>query len=230
VGYKGNQSLGYQVRSVGTNGQNPWPCLENCTQPVLGPLSPTSLLRRKVRQKENKLHLDVKLPLGGWLGSSTISLAGRAEWRARKLSAAPGRDRLRKPTVPYNAAALYLQHCGRVHTHPAIDPTTLQNWSGHRHAVDGRSTASNGLRRHLDRGRRLAGQLCRINGVEADVIPNLTLVLAGRFEHYARSGRPRSGKFQARFKATEGGVWLALRSTVRHRMPCATPGSRTSRP
>src|SRR5258707_9043659 len=57
--------------------------------------------------------------------------------------------------------------------------------------------------------------------VEADVIPNLTMGLAGRFEHYASFGSTTLGKFQVRFKATD---WLALRSTVSPGFHAPTPG------
>src|SRR4029077_12954519 len=57
--------------------------------------------------------------------------------------------------------------------------------------------------------------------VEADVIPNLTMGLAGRFEHYASFGSTTLGKFQGRYKATD---WLALRSTISTGFHAPTPG------
>src|SRR4030081_852366 len=56
---------------------------------------------------------------------------------------------------------------------------------------------------------------------EADVIPNLTVGIAGRFEHYASFGNTTLGKFQVRYKATD---WLALRGTISTGFHAPPPG------
>ena len=57
--------------------------------------------------------------------------------------------------------------------------------------------------------------------LEADVLRNLTLGVAGRWEHYASFGSTSLGKFQARFKATD---WLALRGTASTGFHAPSPG------
>jgi iron complex outermembrane receptor protein len=97
---------------------------------------------------------------------------------------------------------------------PALDAKGKQ-------IVATQSTASNGyggISSSVDASQvSYAGYL----DVEADVIPNLTLGLAGRFEHYASFGSTTLGKFQVRYKATD---WLALRSTLSTGFHAPTPG------
>jgi iron complex outermembrane receptor protein len=57
--------------------------------------------------------------------------------------------------------------------------------------------------------------------VEADVVRDLTLGIAGRWEHYASFGNTTLGKFQVRYKALD---WLALRSTISTGFHAPTPG------
>ncbi len=57
--------------------------------------------------------------------------------------------------------------------------------------------------------------------LEADVLKNLTLGIAGRYEDYASFGSTTLGKFQVRFKATD---WLSLRGTASTGFHAPTPG------
>jgi len=158
VGYKGTNRWGINYDLSGHNGPElPGRVLENFTQPVLGPAVSDQLLRRQVRAKENNFNLDVNYPWAvGWL-SSPISLAAGLEWRDENYQQLLG-DQASYAAGPYASQRLYTCSIAGVCTRTlALDPTTLK-------LVPVTATQSDGvqrLRRHLDRGRRLAGQLCR---------------------------------------------------------------------
>ncbi|HWS62570.1 MAG TPA: TonB-dependent receptor [Steroidobacteraceae bacterium] len=218
VGYKGTNRWGINYDLSGTTAQNSLAVsLKTSLNPSLGPLSPTSFYDGKFVQKENNFNLDVNYPWAvGWL-SSPISLAAGLEWRDENYQQLLG-DQASYAAGPYASQRLYTCSIAGVCTRTlALDPTTLKLVP----VTATQSTASNGyggISTAVDASQvSYAGYL----DVEADVIPNLTLGLAGRFEHYASFGSTTLGKFQARFKATD---WLALRSTVSTGFHAPTPG------
>jgi iron complex outermembrane receptor protein len=185
--------------------------LKTSLNPSLGPLSPTSFYDGKFVQKENNFNLDLNYP---WMVAglaSPISLAGGFEWRNENYQQLLG-DAASYAAGPYASQPLY--HCVASACSPALDAT------GHQ-IVATQSTASNGyggISAPVDASQvSYAGYL----DVEADVIRNLTLGLAGRFEHYASFGNTTLGKFQARWKVVD---WLALRGTASTGFHAPTPG------
>ena len=221
VGYKGITGLGHQLRPVGHDGRKThWRVsLKTSINPSLGPQSPTSFYDGKFVQKENNFNRRPEL-----------SLDGRRDWRARSRSraASSGATRTisscwvtrppmrpgRMPTQPlYNCVARSCTPRSGCHGPPdnrhAVD--RVQRLWRHRRPVDASQVSYAG---YLD--------------LEADVLKNLTLGLAGRHEHYASFGYTTLGKFQARWKVTR------LAGLARHRRAPASmrprPASRTSRP
>src|SRR5882724_3989538 len=212
VGYKGTNRWGINYDLSGTTAQNSLAVsLKTSLNPSLGPLSPTSFYDGKFVQKENNFNLDLNYPWAvAWL-ASPISLAGGLEWRDENYQQLLG-DQASYASGPYASQPLYT--CAAGACTPALDATGKQISAS-------QSTASNGyggISAAVDASQvSYAGYL----DVEADVIPNLTMGLAGRFEHYPSFGNTTHGKFQVRYKATD---WLALRSTLSTGFHAPTPG------
>jgi iron complex outermembrane receptor protein len=212
VGYKGTNRWGINYDVSGTTAQNSLALsLKTSLNPSLGPLSPTSFYDGKFIQKENNFNLDLSYP---WVVpglASPISVAGGLEWRDENYQQLLG-DQASYAAGPYASQPLY--NCVGGACTPALDAKGAQ-------ITASQSTASNGyggISTPVDASEvSYAGYL----DVEADVIRNLTLGLAGRFEHYASFGNTTLGKFQVRYKPLD---WLALRSTVSTGFHAPTPG------
>jgi iron complex outermembrane receptor protein len=212
VGYKGTNRWGINYDVSGTTAQNSLALsLKTSLNPSLGPLSPTSFYDGKFIQKENNFNLDLNYP---WVVpglASPISIAGGLEWRDENYQQLLG-DQASYAAGPYASQPLY--NCAGGACTPALDAKGVQ-------ITASQSTASNGyggISTPVDASQvSYAGYL----DVEADVVRNLTLGLAGRFEHYASFGNTTLGKFQVRYKALD---WLALRSTISTGFHAPTPG------
>src|SRR6266849_5665787 len=217
VGYKGTNRWGIAYDISGTTAQNSLAVsLKNSINPSLGPLSPTSFYDGKFIQKENNFNLDLSYPWAvSWL-ASPISLAGGLEWRDENYQQLLG-DQASYAAGPYTSQPLYTCSIAGVCTR-VLAPDAKGNLVP---VTASQSTASNGyggISAAVDASQvSYAGYL----DVEADVIPNLTMGLAGRFEHYPSFGNTTLGKFQVRYKATD---WLALRSTLSTGFHAPTPG------
>jgi iron complex outermembrane receptor protein len=212
VGYKGTNRWGIKYDVSGTTAQNSLALsLKTSINPSLGPLSPTSFYDGKFIQKENNFNLDLSYPWEVPGLASPISVAGGLEWRDENYQQLLG-DAASYAAGPYSSQPLY--NCAGGACTPALDGT------GHQ-IVASQSTASNGyggISTPVDASQvSYAGYL----DLEADVVRNLTLGLAGRFEHYASFGNTTLGKFQVRYKALD---WLALRSTISTGFHAPTPG------
>jgi iron complex outermembrane receptor protein len=212
VGYKGTNRWGINYDVSGTTAQNSLALsLKTSLNPSLGPLSPTSFYDGKFVQKENNFNLDLSYP---WVVpglASPISVAGGLEWRDENYQQLLG-DQASYAAGPYASQPLY--NCAGGACTPALNAKGVQ-------ITASQSTASNGyggISTPVDASEvSYAGYL----DVEADVIRNLTLGIAGRFEHYASFGNTTLGKFQVRYKPLD---WLALRSTVSTGFHAPTPG------
>jgi iron complex outermembrane receptor protein len=212
VGYKGTNRWGINYDVSGTTAQNSLAVsLKTTLNPSLGPLSPTSFYDGKFVQKENNFNIDVNYPWAvGWL-SSPISLAGGLEWRDENYQQLLG-DQASYAAGPYTSQPLY--NCVAGACTAALDAKGKP-------IIATQSTASNGYGGISSAVDASEVSYAAYLDVEADVLPNLTAGLAGRFEHYAAFGSTTLGKFQVRFKATD---WLALRSTVSTGFHAPTPG------
>jgi iron complex outermembrane recepter protein len=212
LGYKGTNRWGINYDISGTTAQNSVALsLRTSINPSLGPQSPTSFYDGKFIQKENNFNLDLSYP---WVVpglASPISIAGGFEWRDENYQQLLG-DAASYASGPYASQPLY--NCAGGACTPALDGTGAQ-------ITATQSTASNGyggISAPVDASQvSYAGYL----DVEADVVKDLTLGLAGRFEHYASFGNTTLGKFQARWKVID---WLALRGTASTGFHAPTPG------
>jgi iron complex outermembrane receptor protein len=212
VGYKGTNRWGINYDLSGTTAQNSLAVsLKNSLNSSLGPQSPTSFYDGKFIQKENNFNLDLSYPWAvSWL-ASPISIAGGMEWRDENYQQLLG-DAASIAAGPYSAQPLY--NCAAGACTPVLDAKGLP-------VVATQATTSNGyggISAPVDASQvSYAGYL----DIEADVVRNLTLGLAGRFEHYASFGNTTLGKFQVRYKALD---WLALRGTASTGFHAPTPG------
>jgi len=212
VGYKGTNRWGIAYDVSGTTAQNSLAVsMRDSLNASLGPLSPVSFYNGKFVQKENNFNLDLSYPWAvAWL-ASPISLAGGLEWRDENYQQLLG-DQASYAAGPYSSQPLY--NCVAGACTPARDATGAQIVA----SQSPTSSGYGGISTSADASQvSYAGYL----DVEADVIPNLTMGLAGRFEHYASFGSTTLGKFQVRYKATD---WLALRSTLSTGFHAPTPG------
>jgi iron complex outermembrane receptor protein len=212
IGYKGVTSFGMNYDLSGTTAQNSLAVsLKTSLNPSLGPVSPTSFYDGKFIQKENTFNLDLSYPWTVPGLASPISVAGGLEWHDENYQQLLG-DPASYAAGPYTSQPLYA--CTGFVCTPARDASGKQ-------VIATQSTASNGyggISTSIDASQvSYAGYL----DLEADVLPNLTLGLAGRQEHYASFGSTTLGKFSARFKATD---WVALRGTVSTGFHAPTPG------
>jgi iron complex outermembrane recepter protein len=212
VGYKGTNRWGINYDLSGTTAQNSLAVsLKDSINPSLGPLSPESFYDGKFVQKENDFNLDLSYPWTAPGIANPVSIAGGLEWRDENYQQLLG-DQASYAAGPYASQPLYTCTAGACT--PALG-------TGGTQITATQSTASNGyggISAPVDASQvSYAGYL----DLEADVIPSLTLGIAGRFEHYASFGDTTLGKFQVRFKATD---WLALRGTVSTGFHAPTPG------
>jgi len=212
LGYKGVTSFGMNYDVSGSTAQNSLALsLQTSLNPSLGPVSPTHFYDGKFIQKENTFNVDVSYPWTIPGLASPLSLAGGLEWHDENYQQLLG-DPASYAAGPYASQPLYA--CAGFACTPALDSKGAQ-------IVATQSTASNGyggISTSID-----ASQVsyAAYIDLEADVLQNLTLGLAGRQEHYASFGSTTLGKFQARFKATD---WLSLRGTVSTGFHAPTPG------
>jgi len=212
VGYKGTTSGNLSYDVSGTTAQNSLGVsLRDTVNPSLGPLSPRNFYNGKFVQKEANFNLDVSYPWAVSGLASPLNVAGGLEWRDetyQQLLGDPGSF----ATGRYAFQPLY--SCTGINCTPALDGTGNQ-------IVATTPTESNGyggISTPVDAGQVSYGGYVDL---EADVLKNLTLGIAGRYEDYASYGSTTVGKFQARFRATD---WLSLRGTASTGFHAPTPG------
>jgi iron complex outermembrane receptor protein len=212
LGYKGVTGFGMNYDVSGTTAQNSLALsLKTSLNPSLGPVSPTNFYDGKFVQKENTFNVDLSYPWTVPGLASPLSVAGGFEWHDENYQQLLG-DPASYAQGPYTTQPLYA--CTGFVCTPALNAAGKQ-------IVATQSTASNGyggISTSIDASQvSYAGYI----DLEADVLPNLTLGLAGRQEHYASFGSTTLGKFSARFKVTD---WVSLRGTASTGFHAPTPG------
>ncbi len=211
LGYKGTTAGGLSYDLSGTSAQNSIAVsLKDSINPSMGPRSPENFNDGKFVQRETNFNLDLSYPWTVAGLASPISVAGGLEWRDEVYQQILG-DPASYAVGPYAFQPLY--NCVGNACTPAM--------SGGTQVVATQSSSSNGyggLSTSID-----AGQVSYAAYVdlEADVLKNLTLGVAGRYEDYASFGSTTLGKLQARWKTTD---WLSLRGTVSTGFHAPTPG------
>ena len=212
LGYKGTTSFGMTYDLSGTLAQNSLDVsLRNTVNPSLGPTSPTSFYDGKFQQQETTFNFDVTYPWAVAAFASPLSVAAGLEWHDELYSQFLG-DQPSYAAGPYAFQPLYTCTAG-VCTR-ALNPDGTPNNAT-------QSTASNGyggLSTSVDASQH---NYAVYLDLEADVLRNLTLGIAGRYEDYQSFGSTTQGKFSARFRVTD---WLALRGTYSTGFHAPTPG------
>ena len=212
VGYKGVTGFGLNYDISGSTASNTLAVsLKNSLNPSLGPTSPTSFYDGKFAQRETTFNIDLSYP---WTVSglaSPVSVAGGLEWHDENYQQLLG-DTASYIAGPYANQPLY--NCAGTVCTPALDA------AGHQ-IIATQSSASNGyggISTGIDSSQvNYAAYL----DLEADVLKDLTLGIAGREEHYASFGSTTLGKLSARWKIFDA---LALRGTVSTGFHAPTPG------
>jgi iron complex outermembrane recepter protein len=212
VGYKGTTDFGMTYDLSGSTASNTLAVsLKDSINPSLGPVSPTNFYDGKFVQRESTFNLDLSYPWTVPGLASPVSIAGGLEWHDENYQQLLG-DVGSYAAGPYANQPLY--SCAGTVCAPALDATGAQ-------IIATQSTASNGyggISTSIDASQvSYAGYL----DLEADVLPTVTLGLAGRQEHYASFGSTTLGKFSARWKIIDA---VALRGTVSTGFHAPTPG------
>ena len=212
AGYKGVTSFGLNYDVSGSLANNTLALsLKDSINPSLGPLSPTSFYDGKFAQRETTFNVDVSYPWALPGLASPLSVAAGLEWHDENYQQMLG-DVASYAAGQYASQKLYT--CtGNVCT-PVLDSKGKQVFAT-------QSTASNGYG-----GISTGIDASQVNysaylDLEADVLKNVTLGLAGRQEHYASFGSTTLGKFSARWKIIDA---IALRGTVSTGFHAPTPG------
>jgi iron complex outermembrane receptor protein len=213
LGYKGETSFGLSYDISGTTAQNSLAVsLRDSLNPSLGPQSPTSFNDGKFEQKESTFNVDLSYPLTvSWL-VNPLSIAGGFEWHNENYLQFLG-DPASYAAGPYAFQPLYSCDANKICA-PALGSNGKQ-------IAASQSTASNGYGGISTQVNASQNNKALYLDLEGDVLENLTLGVATRYEDYSSFGSTTLGKFQVRYKAND---WLALRSTVSTGFHAPTPG------
>lgn len=213
VGYKGVNAWGMTYDISGTRATNSLAVsLKSTINPSLGPQSPENFYDGKFVQNETNFNVDVTYPWQVAGFASPVTVAAGAEWRDENYQQLQG-DQASWAAGPYTSQPLYNCNAATLSCAPDI--------VGGSQVVATQSTASNGyggISADVDASQiSYAGYI----DLEADVLKNLTLGVAGRFEDYSSYGNTTLGKVQARWKITDA---VALRGTASTGFHAPTPG------
>jgi iron complex outermembrane receptor protein len=213
VGFKGTTSGGMTYDLSGTLAQNYLDMsLRSSINASLGPNSPTSFYIGKFQQQEANVNFDVTWPWEVASFASPVTVAAGLEWRNENYQQILG-DAASYAAGPYTSQPLY--DCGAVSCTPhnpdaSGRPQTLSHNAG--------ANGFGGISTSVDASQR---SYAAYVDLEADVLPQLTLGIAGRFEDYASFGSTSVGKIQARFAINDA---IALRATASTGFHAPSPG------
>jgi len=212
LGYKGTTSYGMTYDLSGTFAQNSLAVsLRNTLNPSLGPTSPTSFDDGKFQQQETTFNFDVTYPWTVAAFASPVSVAAGLEWHDELYAQFLG-DQPSYAQGPYTVQPLYT--CSAGACTPALDASGKQ-------IVATQATASNGyggISSSVDASQHNSAVYLDL---EADVLKNLTIGIAGRYEDFSSFGSTTNGKLSLRWAVTD---WLALRGTASTGFHAPTPG------
>jgi iron complex outermembrane receptor protein len=211
VGYRGTNSRGMTYDVSGTLAQNYLDMsLRSSINASLGPDSPTNFYIGKFQQQEANLNFDITYPWEVAAFASPITVAAGLEWRNENYQQILG-DTASYAAGPYTSQPLY-DCVGLVCTRRLV--AGVPQTASHNAGANGFGGISTGV----DASQRsYAGYV----DLEADVLPRLTLGIAGRFEDYASFGSTSVGKIQARFEINDS---IALRATASTGFHAPSPG------
>jgi iron complex outermembrane recepter protein len=213
VGFRGTNSWGMTYDLSGTLAQNYLDMsLRSSLNASLGPDSPTSFYIGKFQQQESNLNFDVTYPWEVAAFASPITVAAGLEWRHENYQQILG-DPASFAAGPYTSQPLY--DCGATTCTPHNpDPDGRPETLSHNAGANGFGGISTSVDATL---RSYAAYV----DLEADVLPRLTLGIAGRIEDYSSFGSQAVGKVQARFEVNDA---IALRATASTGFHAPSPG------
>lgn len=173
--------------------------LDNTVNPSLGPDSPNSFWAGELQQREGRLNADFVYPLETGLFAEPLNVAFGAEYRRETFEIKPGEP------ASYQA--------GRFAS--VVDPDTGR--------IIGLAVGSSGFPGYTPQS---AGSFSRSNwaaylDLETDVLENLTLGAALRYEDFSDFGSTLNWKLTGRYEIFEG---LAIRGSVNTGFRAPTPG------
>lgn len=211
VGYKGTLGFGLNYDISGSYGQSTLKYTMNGTMnPSLGITSPTSFYLGKLEQRETLFNADFSYPWEVGLASPvTIAFGGQYFRESYELGLGDGPS---YAIGPYTGNLVFHQ-----------DGTPVLNGNGSQLSV-ALPVGANGFPGY---GPAIAGESSRNSkgvyiDVEADITEQLSLGVAGRYEHLSDFGNATTGKATARYAIVPD--IFALRGTVSTGFRAPTPG------
>jgi iron complex outermembrane receptor protein len=210
LGWKGNTDGGFTYDLSASLSRNSLDLsMTNSISPSFGKASQTSFEFGKLIQKEFDANLDMTYALEAGL-ASPITLSGGAEFRRESYTATEG-DFQSYGAGPYATAnPLYTQTAPGVF---ADTGTSTRSFAPAASGYGGTSPKYAGTSHQNSYGVYV--------GAEADVTKQLTMGIAGRYEHYDSFGGAVVGKLNAIYHVTDE---FALRGTVGTGFHAPTPG------
>jgi len=209
LGYKGKAgALGYDL-SVSSSRNTVDLSMYSSISPSFGAASQTSFKFGQLIQKENNANLDLTYPLEMGL-ASPITLSGGIEFRREQFTATPG-DFQSYGSGPYAAPhPLFVQTSPGVYaptgTFTVAESPAASGYGGTSPTYAGsHSQNSHGI----------------YVGAEGDVVKNLSVGVAGRYEDYSSFGSATVGKLNALWQLTNV---VGLRGTIGSGFHAPSPG------
>ncbi len=209
VGYKGHTDGGFTYDlSVNTSRNSLDLSMYSSLSPTYGPQSQTSFNFGSLIQKETDVNLDLTKPFEIGL-ASPLTVAVGGEYRHEDYTATVG-DAQSYGAGPYTAAVpLYFNNGGGVYTRAGSSSGQSPGASGY----GGTSPAAAGTFNQNSYG--IYGDL------EADLVKNLSVGVAGRYEHYNAFGGAFVYKANALYKFSDD---FSVRGTVGSGFHAPSPG------
>jgi iron complex outermembrane recepter protein len=211
LGYKGKTSggLGYDL-SVSSSRNSIDLSMYSSTSPSFGAASQTSFEFGKLIQKETDANLDLTYPIDAGM-ASPLTLSGGAELRREEYTSTPG-DFQSYGSGPYAAPhELYMPTAT-----PGVYTDTLTQTAAESPAASGYGGTSPtyaGTHSQSSHGIYV--------GLEGDVLKQLSMGAAARYESYSTFGSDTVGKLNAIWHTSDA---VALRATVGTGFHAPSPG------
>ncbi|MGH8251787.1 MAG: TonB-dependent receptor plug domain-containing protein [Steroidobacteraceae bacterium] len=213
LGYRGTDSRGMTYDLSATLAQNFLDMsLRSSLNASLGPDTPTNFYIGKFQQQEANLNFDVTYPWEVAAFASPITVAAGLEWRHENYQQILG-DTSSFAVGPFASQPLFdcdATTCTPHNPGPDGRPETVAHAPG--------SNGFVGISTGIDASQR---SYAAYVDLEADVLPRLTLGIAGRVEDYSSFGSTTVGKVQARFEINDS---IALRATASTGFHAPSPG------
>ena len=214
AGFKGKLDSGFTYDLSGTMAKNTLSLsMTQSLSASYGPQSQTSFKFGDLIQREQNVNLDMTYPVEVGF-ASPITLSGGAEYRREEYEKTVG-DLQSYGAGPYARQPLYNLVSPGVYT-PALDSSLAQIVATKSPAASGYGGTSPTFA-----GKNAQSSYGGYVGAEADITQQLTMGVAGRWEHYDTFGSAFVWKANALFRVTDA---FSLRGTVGTGFHAPSPG------